>query len=155
MRIQWSSRAAQEMLIHLEKADQGLADCIRQAALAGEALDEANVDGENQALKKAQELFEDDVHELRALAESLGSFINALRKADRMFSETEESIARMAAGMGESESTPVYSEQQVVYHANWEPEAFAVIPNMRLRAAAMPTWLENSTNTSKTIPFMN
>lgn len=149
MRIQWSSGAAQEMLSRLERADEGLANCVKQAGRVRTALDEANADGGNQTLRKAKEQFEAYAQELQEFAESLEEFMGALRRTDRMFTETELNVARMALNLGETKAPPQRGERRGEHHASWKPEAFAVIPNMRIQAAVAPAWLERLTSGTK------
>ena len=155
MRIQWSSGAAQEMLIRLERADQGLADCVRQSALVRSALDEANADGEDQALRKAKERFEACAQEIRAFAEALDDFRSAVRRADERFEDAEAGVIRMAANLSQASAAPGRENGVGERYVNWEPSAFSVLPNMRVSGAPVPEWLETVTAGSNAIPLMD
>lgn len=143
MRIQWSSEAAGAMLSRLDESDQGLNGCLRQAAQILSALDEANIDGDDSALSKAKERFEGCRERLLTLTAALEDFTDALRRADKLFEQAEDDTIRLADGAGSASAPPVrYTLKNTV---RWEPAAFAVMPEMRTRIAALPDWLENIT----------
>ena len=143
MRIQWSSEAARAMLSRLDESDRGLQGCLRQAAQILAAIDEANKDGDDEALIKAKERFETCRERLTKLARSLEDFTEALRKADSLFEQADDDTIRLANGVGRQAPPPPGSRMRRA--VRWEPTAFAVMPQMRTRITAYPAWLENAT----------
>ena len=155
MRIQWSSGAAQEMLIRLEQAEQGLNSCLRQTALVKSALDEANVDGDDQALRKMKERFDGCTQRLKSFENVLDDFMSALRKADELFEDAESDLVHMGEELSESKESPRYIVNSGSGgYVSWEPSAYAVMPGMRVSSVTIPDWLENAAAGAGAIPMM-
>lgn len=141
MKIQWNSDAAQEVLEHLRKADQGLEDCVQQEKRAQSELAEANADGDDQALTRITERFETCRAKLRALAAALENYESAVRRAEQEFESAERDIGRMADNLHEPSAAPYRGGGST----SWEPDAYSEMPRMRMRVAPVPEWLETMT----------
>lgn len=142
MKIQWNSDAAQEVLERLRRADRGLEDGLRQAKAVRAALADANAEGDDRALTALAERFAGCARGLEALAQELAEFRGAVLRADAEFEEAERTISRTAGNLESRLAPPLEGEGAAVRWANWEPEAFAVMPEMRVRAMRVPQWLE-------------
>ncbi len=140
MRIQWSSAAAQEMQTRIEEAKQGLMECLRQADSIRILMDEANVDGTDRALIKAEEQFERGAYRLKSFGYELDDFKSALSKADELFDATETMLFCRASEQVSAEPCRIISSGYV----RWESTAYAVMPIMRIRTVLLPKWLEET-----------
>lgn len=143
MLIQWNSGAAQEALSRLRRTKRGLEDCLQQSQTVRSSLQEANPDGENQTLKKALDRFESCEKKLRQLLDDVELYETGVEKADDGFSEAEQSAVRLVGELSGASPAPV-TGGGVVRFVRWEPAAYATIPEMRVHAAPMPSWLEDA-----------
>lgn len=151
MRILWSSEAAQEMLNRLEQAQTGMEDCTLRSASARRALEAANVEGDDAALTKAMQRFDECARKLSALSESLEDFVRAVRRTDEMFCEAEESVGRLAQ---RAEPQSAGTIEDYARYANWNADACAVMPGMRLEANSVPGWLSDVLDEAELVSSM-
>lgn len=154
MRILWSSEIAHEMLNRLERVQQSMQECRDQSAIARQALDEANVEGDDTALLKAMQRFEDCIGRMKTFRDSLDDFVAAIRKADEMFSDTEAEIALLADHAEIPGSSMAEMTADNGHYIAWNPDAFAPMPSMRLNAIEVPEWLNDIADKSNLISSM-
>lgn len=154
MRILWSSEIAHQMLNRMERVQQSMQECRNQSAVAYQALDEANVEGDDTALLKAIQRFEECVGRMNSFANSLDDFITAIRKTDELFCETETAIVRMAENVEKSGSNLIDMAAEHDHYIGWNPDGFATMPGMRLNAVEVPKWLNDIADSSDLISFM-
>ena len=140
--IQWNSSTAQETLTRLRRTVRGMQDCLRQAKTARAALEQANPDGENQTLRKALECFDGCEQRLNRLLDDLESYKTGVRKANDRFEEAEQSALRVVNKLSAASSAPVTGA--AMGRVNWDPTAYGAIPEIRVHAAPVPSWLENA-----------
>ncbi|MBQ3079555.1 MAG: hypothetical protein IJC48_06125 [Clostridia bacterium] len=154
MRILWNSETAQELLKRLDKAKDRLDECLNQTRNARQALSEANADGDDRVLIKAGNRLAACEKQMDAFSESLDEFIDAIRRTDGMFEETEADIARMAIGEANVPYRSPSAASSGGWYANWEPAAFVMMPDMRIRTVEIPEWLEAITKNNELISSM-
>lgn len=142
MLIQWNSGAAQEALSRLRRTKRGLEDCLQKSQTVRSSLQEANPDGENQTLKKALDRFESCEKKLKQLLDDVERYETGVEEADDGFSEAEQSAVRLVGEL--SSASPVAVGSGAGRFVRWEPAAYAAIPEMRVRVAPMPSWLEDA-----------
>lgn len=145
MKIQWNSEAAQDVLKRLKQSEDGLEEGMQRARHVRVLLDKANDEGDEKVLTRLSEAFEESVRRLQALLQELEEFRNAVRHCDAEFEEAENSINVLLRNL----ETDVALRMGDAYKdsANWEPKAYAVMPDMRVRAAPVPSWLDQITAT--------
>lgn len=141
MIIQWNSNAAQDALVRIRKAERGLQECLTQSKKARTALEAANPDGEVKALKKALERFDMCQRRLNRLLEDIEDYETGVRRADTRFDEAERSVAHTVEALGRAVS--VSTTGGTGGRVRWEPAAYAAAPEMRVRVAPTPSWLED------------
>ena len=81
MRIQWNSGAVEEALARLRSAQDGLEACKSRAQRIRRQFADANPDGENRALRAAENRFAQCWTQMQRLAERVDGFESALRRA--------------------------------------------------------------------------
>ena len=102
MRLQWSSEAAQEIMNRMRSAERGLEESLQRAQVAREALDAANADQEDRALKALALRLSISVSRLRQTTEALENLIDSVKRADSGFQNAETSISTMINRIGEA-----------------------------------------------------
>ena len=140
MRIQWSSTAAQETADKLRSAEYALGDCLQRTGLVYSALAEADPDGENKTLQKLSEQFGVCARRLKKLRDGVDDLNRAILKTDERFQEAEARILHLIDAMAQGDDAPAYSAPAA--YVNWVPEAFAVMPDMRINTPPLPFWLK-------------
>lgn len=143
MIIQWNSNAAQDTLARMRKAQRGVQECLTQSQKARAALEAANPDGEVKALQKAMERFEICQKRLSKLLDDIEDYQTGVRRAEVCFDEAERSATRTVEDLGRAVSVSTAGGTRV--RVRWEPAAYAAAPEMRVRMAPMPSWLEDMT----------
>lgn len=138
MIIQWDSGAAQETVDRMRKAENELQDCLRQVQTVRAALEAANPDGESKLLNEVRERIDTCDRRLKRLLDDVEAYGRGTRNTNARFEEAERSLVRMVEG---SDASKVFGGTGGL---RWEPEAYAVTPNMRVRVAPVPAWLENA-----------
>ena len=154
MRIKWSSEAAMEIAGQLERAEWAIEDSRGLIAMVRTALDEANPDGENQALRKASERFERDVVSMKKLMDLLNDTLAGVKRADQIMNEAERENASRADGMEEGSR---YSQQMGMASAgriDWSRIHSAPMPYLRISRAPLPEWLDNMTADPQIFTFI-
>lgn len=142
MVIQWNSSAAQEALACLRKAEQGLQDCLQQAQTVYAKLENANPDGENKQLNKVRECFAGCEKRIRLFMEDVEAYEEGVRQADTRFDEAEQGCRRAVESLDITGGVPLAGGSGG--YVKWDPAAYAVTPDMRVRIAPMPSWLEDA-----------
>lgn len=137
MIIQWNSGAAQETVDRMRAAENELRDCLRQAQTVRAALEAANPDGENKLLNEVRDCIDACEGRLKRLLDDVEAYGRRTRNTNARFEEAERSLTRLIKSSGVSEA---FKETGGL---RWEPAAYAAAPDMRVRAAAMPAWLES------------
>lgn len=151
MRILWSSEAAREMLDRMEQARTGMEAGRLHAATARQALEAANVEGDDAALTKAMQRFDAYAEKLNALSESLEDFVRAVCRTDEMFCEAEESVGRRAQ---RAETQSAGTIEDYARYAHWNADACGVMPGMRLDVVDIPGWLGEALDEAELVSSM-
>jgi chromosome segregation ATPase len=150
MRIQWSSDAAQEMLTRLEQADQRLQDNLQQAERVTMALEEANQEGDDAALKKALERFGALQARIRRLHQAVDDYKTGLRRTDQTFEDAESSLVRLAEDVGLSSGASESFSGSAAAGFLWNTARAEIMPEMRVGTAGVPDWLEQAVSQANT-----
>ena len=145
MRIKWSSEAALEIAGQLERAQWAMEDCRELIAMVRTALNEANPDGENQALRKAAERFERDVVSMKKLTDLLNDTLTGVKRADQIMTEAERENASRADGMEEGTAYPHPEGAASFGRVDWSRIHSAPMPYLRINRVPLPEWLDDLT----------
>lgn len=123
---------------------------MRKAHLVRIALEEANADGDNEALSALTERFDNCTKRMKALAQALDDFRSAVIRTDAEFDEAEHALHSLIGNLEERAELNMGASYQDA--RNWQPDAYAVMPDMRVHAAPVPEWLRYRLNTAVGTP---
>lgn len=138
MRIRWDSEVAQDVLGQLGRSARGMDTCIGQLGAVRAELS----DGDSDAIRALSERFERFARDLSELYRELGEYRHAVLRADDVFDETARRARRLSEKLDGGVRAPVDAIDGA--HARWSPGAYAVMPEMRVRVAPIPEWLEEA-----------
>ena len=141
MRIQWNSGAVEEALARLRSAQDGLEACKSRAQRIRRQFADANPDGENRALRAAENRFAQCWTQMQRLAERVDGFESALRRADANFMRAEAEAGRYAQAV-DAENILVRLRAEPPSGFYWQPAAVVYMPEARSSASPLPDWLE-------------
>lgn len=154
MRIKWSSEAALEIANQLERTGWAIEDSQALIALVRTALNEANPDGENQVLKRAEARFERDVVSLRGFADLLSDTLSGVKRADRIMTDAEMEnagrIDRMEDGTWYQGRQGADSSRKI----EWSKVRSIPMPYYRINRAPLPDWLDEMTADPQIFTFV-
>ena len=117
------------------------------------ALNEANPDGENQALRKASERFERDVVSMKKLTDLLNDTLTGVKRADQIMAEAERENASRADGMEEGTG---YQQTGDAFsgRVDWSRIQSAPMPYLRISRVPLPEWLDDMTADPRIFTFI-
>lgn len=101
MRVQWSSEAAQEIILRMRSAERGLNESLRRAQIAREALEDANADKENKALNALALRLAVSMSRLQQTTEAMQDLIDSVKRADDGFQDAEDRIGQILSRIEE------------------------------------------------------
>lgn len=154
MRIKWSSETALEIAGQLERAEWAIEDSRGLIAMIRTALNEANPDGENQALRKASERFERDVVSMKKFTDLLNDTLAGVKRADQIMTEAERENASRADGMEEGTTYQQQAGSASFGKIDWSRIHSAPMPYLRINRVPLPEWLDDMTADPQIFTFV-